>query len=40
MLKRVLLFASAVLVLATAGSADIPIPPCYPNCSELVAVSR
>jgi hypothetical protein len=32
MLKRLLLLAGAALALVTAVSADIPVPPCAPDC--------
>jgi len=40
MLKKALLLVGAALVLVTAGSADIPIPPCYPNCTAVVPTNR
>ena len=36
MLKKILLLVGATLALITAGSAEIPIPPCYPNCSNVI----
>jgi hypothetical protein len=40
MLKKVFLLVGAVLALAVAGSADIPTPPCFPNCSNVIASGR
>lgn len=40
MLKKVLLCAFAALALAAAISAEIPTPPCTPNCAVSVNVAR
>jgi hypothetical protein len=40
MLKKILLLVGATLALITAGSAEIPIPPCYPNCTAVVPTTR
>lgn len=31
-MKKLLMLAGLILALATAVSADWPIPPCYPDC--------
>jgi len=36
MLKKVLLLSGAVLAMVTAVSADIPMPPCTPNCAIVI----
>jgi hypothetical protein len=40
MLKKILLLAGAVLALVTAGSACIPMPPCFPGCVSVIDSSR
>ncbi len=35
MLKKAFLLAGAVLALAVAGSASIPIPPCNPCLADI-----
>jgi hypothetical protein len=40
MLKKVLLLVGATLALITAGSATIPMPPCVPDCSNVIASGR
>jgi hypothetical protein len=40
MLKKVLLLAGAVFLLASAVSAEIPYPPCAPDCANLISSAR
>jgi hypothetical protein len=40
MLKKVLLITGAVIALAVAGSADIPVPPCMPGCAPVISSGR
>ena len=40
MLKRLLLLAGVAAALATAVSADIPYPPCIPNCAVAIPSGR
>jgi hypothetical protein len=40
MLKRILLLAGVALTMIVSVSADIPIPPCDPNCAAVTTAAR
>ncbi|HTC33646.1 MAG TPA: hypothetical protein VK724_09750 [Bryobacteraceae bacterium] len=40
MFKRLFLLAGVVLALVTSVSADIPFPPCDPDCVVSASASR
>ena len=40
MLKRALLLAAAAITMIVSVSAEIPIPPCDPNCAAVTTTAR
>jgi len=40
MKKKLLILAGMMIALATAVSADWPMPPCYPNCLDGITSAR
>jgi hypothetical protein len=40
MLKKFLLLTGVAVALITAGSSEIPAPPCTPNCNGLIDSGR